>query len=92
MKPSAADDAAPGWHLRREIQLGHIITTLSIAASAVWYVAKVDQRISLLEAQFSVQHDRDERQDQATAEAMGLLRAQLDRIDAKLDRLIEAKK
>lgn len=91
MKVSGEEGVFAGWHLRREIQLGHIMTTLTIAASVFWYVAKMEQRISLLEAQFTTQHDRDERQDRNTAEAMALLRAQLDRMDAKLDRLIEKK-
>lgn len=85
----AAERITDGWHLKREIQLGHIITTLTIAASAMWYVGKIEQRIALLEQQLQLQHDRDDRQDKLTADALSLLRTQLERMDAKLDRLME---
>lgn len=77
-----------GWHLKREIQLGHLITTLTVAISAIVYIQRLEQRIALVEAAVVAQHDRDQRQDQATAEAVGLMRRQLELIDAKLDRLL----
>ena len=79
------------WHIKREIQLGHILTTLTVAVSAMFYITKLEQRIALIEQQVVSQHERDDRQDKATAEALLLLRSQLDRIDVKLDRLMERK-
>ena len=81
-----------GWHLKKEIQLGHIITTLTVAVSVVVYVNKLEQRIAIIETQIASQRDRDERQDKQTDEAMRLLRAQLEKMDAKLDRIIEGRK
>lgn len=78
-----------GWHLKREIQLGHIVLTLTVAASAVLYISKIEQRLALLEHQSQTQRERDERQDKAVAEALHLIRAQLERIDGKLDALAE---
>ena len=83
---------APGWHLKKEIQLGHLVTTLTVAVSAVIYITKVEQRVALLEASMVQQHDRDERQDKASAESISLLRAQLEKIDSKLDRLLEKRR
>lgn len=80
-----------GWHIKKEIQLGHLLTTLTIAVSVVLYVSKLEQRIALIEAQVSAQRDRDDRQDKTTAEAMSLLRAQLERMENKLDRVLERK-
>jgi hypothetical protein len=77
------------WHIKREIQLGHLITTITVAVSVIVYVSKLEQRIALVEQQHQVQRDRDAQQDQATREAMATLRQQLDRMDTKLDRLIE---
>lgn len=83
------------WHIKREIQLGHLISTLVIAVSAFSYVSKLEQRIALMEAQqasmANSQRERDTRQDQAVTEAITLMRANLDRMDSKLDRLIEAR-
>lgn len=80
-----------GWHIKKEIQLGHLLTTLTIAVSVILYVSKLEQRIALIEAQVLTQRDRDDRQDRTTAEAMSLLRAQLERMENKLDRVLERK-
>jgi hypothetical protein len=77
------------WHIKREIQLGHLITTLTVAVSAVVYIGKLEQRLALSEQQHLVQRERDAQQDQAIREAATTLRQQLDRMDTKLDRLIE---
>lgn len=87
-----SDTPTPGWHLKKEIQLGHLITTLTVAVSVVVYITKVEQRVALLEANMVQQHDRDERQDKASADSIALLRAQLDKIDSKLDRLLEGRR
>ena len=67
-----------GWHLKKEIQLGHLITTLTVAISAVVYVNKIEQRVAVVESQMLYQK-----------ETSSVLRSQLDRINDKLDRLIE---
>lgn len=80
------------WHIKREIQVGHIITTVTVVCAMVVYFGKLEQRIALIEQQAIAQHDRDERQDKASNEAISLLRSQLDKIDGKLDRLIDRSK
>ncbi len=67
-----------GWHLKKEIQLGHLITTLTVAISAIVYVNKIEQRVAVVESQMLYQK-----------ETSSVLRSQLDRINDKLDRLIE---
>lgn len=96
MNYDGEDRRAPadvGWHLKKEIQLGHLITTLTVAASVVLYVGKIDSRVQMLETQSvalkQAQYDRDERQDKATAEMISLMRSQLERMEVKLDRLVE---
>lgn len=69
------------WHLKKEIQLGHILTTFTVAVSCIIYVNKIEQRVAVIEAQVVAQH-----------ESAGLLRAQLEKINDKLDRLIERTK
>lgn len=94
----AGDDPCPvvpshggGWHLKKELQLGHIITTLSVAVSVIWYVGKMEQRIALVEQQMHAQREMAVAGDKANFDAVIGLRAHLDRIDAKLDRLVERK-
>ena len=84
---STGDDGR--WHLKREIQIGHIVTTLTVAVSVVVYVGKIEQRLAVAESRIAAQRERDERQDKVLAEAMARLGAQLERLDGKLDHLVE---
>jgi hypothetical protein len=77
------------WHFKREIQLGHIVTTLTIAVSVVMYVGKQDQRIALIEQQLKQQAERDQRQDTDAANALRLVREDLKALAEKLDRIYE---
>ena len=66
------------WHMKKEIQLGHLITTFTVAISCVVYINKIEQRVAVMESQILAQRD-----------SATLLRSQLDKINDKLDRLIE---
>lgn len=79
----------PGWHLKKEIQVTHLISTLTFAAAAVWYVGEIKKDVELLKAGVIAQRERDDRQDKDQLSAAAGLAHRLDRIDEKLDRLIE---
>lgn len=78
-----------GWHLKKEIQLTHVISTVTIALSAVWYIGKLEQRIAIIENQVAAQREKDAQQDHSVREAFGLLRNDVAQLAAKVDRLIE---
>ncbi len=69
------------WHLKKEIQVTHVVSTLLLLGAVFAYVSKVDQRLTVVETQLVAQRD-----------AAMVQRAQLERMDAKLDRLIERTK
>ena len=69
------------WHLKKEIQVTHIVSTLMLVGAVFAYVGKIDQRLTIVETQLMAQR-----------EASVIQRAQLERMDAKLDRLIERSK
>jgi hypothetical protein len=69
------------WHLKKEIQITHVVSTLLLLGAVFAYVQKVDQRLTVVETQLTAQR-----------EASVIQRAQLERMDAKLDRLIERSK
>ena len=69
------------WHLKKEIQVTHIVSTLMLVGAVFAYVGKIDQRLTIVETQLMAQRD-----------ATVIQRAQLERMDAKLDRLIERSK
>ena len=66
------------WHLKKEIQITHVISTVLLMVSVFAYVSKVEQRLTVVETQLIGQRD-----------AMEVRRVQLERMDSKLDRLIE---
>lgn len=79
---------AERWHIKREVQIGHIVTTLMMAISAGMYVTAIEKRVTLLEQVAQQQRERDERQDKAAAEAFAAVQIHLSKIDDKLDRLL----
>lgn len=69
------------WHLKKEIQVTHVVSTLLLVGAVFAYVSKIDQRLTIVETQLIAQRD-----------ASAVQRVQLERMDAKLDRLIERSK
>lgn len=79
------------WTIKREVQLGHVISTLILAISAFGYITSMEKRIALMEDKMVAQKERDDKQDLRYSETIGHMNNQIDKIDAKLDRLIERK-
>ena len=78
-----------GWHLDKKVPIGIIFAMTLQFAGGLWFVAKLDARIYALEAAAVVQHERDQKQDDVTRITRMEIARQLERIDEKLDRLIE---
>ena len=79
------------WHLDKKVPLSLIFAMLVQGAMVIWAVADVKKDVELLKAASTVQRERDAQQDRSQTDNSQVLRQQLDRIDAKLDRLIERK-
>jgi len=77
-------DTSTGWHLKKEIQLSHLITTITVAISALFYVTKLEQRIAVIEAQMADQR-------QVMTDAVTRIQSSLDKLDSKFDRLLETR-
>jgi hypothetical protein len=90
MKPNPDNQ---GWHLDKKVPITLILALLMQAAGGLWFIADLRKDVELLKsqqaAQFSVQRDRDERQDRQQADSWAMVRGELQNIQAKLDRLIE---
>jgi hypothetical protein len=80
------------WHLDRKVPLTLIFAMLVQAGMVIWAVADIKKEVELLKAQSTMQRERDERQDKSASEAYQRLSYQLEKIDAKLDRLTEKRK
>lgn len=76
------------WHLDKKVPVGIILTLFIQFLGGVWFMSKLESRILALETVQAEQRQRDDRQDRAAAEAVAIIRAQLDRIDANILQLI----
>lgn len=77
------------WHLDKKVPLSLIFAMLMQGAMVIWAIADVKKDVEILKMQIATQIGRDERQDKASQESMQLLGARLEKMDLKLDRLIE---
>lgn len=77
-----------GWHVRKELHLGHLLTTMAMVGAGFVWAKGVDTRLALLETHRDEQLATDARQDAAAREAWARLESRLSVVDAKLDRLI----
>ena len=77
------------WHLDKKVPIGIIAAMALQFMGGLWFVSKLDSRFLALEAVNVVQRERDERQDKRSADGLIEFRRQFERIDEKLDRLIE---
>lgn len=77
------------WHLDKKVPISIILTLLLQFGIGLWFVGKLEARVESLEAHKAEQSARDGRQDAAVVAATATMNSRLDRIDSKLDRLIE---
>ena len=77
------------WHLDKKVPLSLIFAMLIQAAMVIWAVADIKKDVEILKSRVATQQDRDDRQDKTLEEVVSRLQTQLERIDSKLDRLIE---
>lgn len=78
------------WHLDRRLQITHILSTLSLGIAAVLYVGDIRKDVEVLKMQVAAQVERDKRQDEQATANDRMVIDRLDKLDAKLDRLIES--
>ena len=77
------------WHLDKKVPLSLIFAMLIQAAMVIWAVADIKKDVEILKSRVTTQQDRDDRQDKTLEEVVSRLQTQLERMDGKLDRLIE---
>lgn len=79
-----------GWHIDKGVGIAHIISTVFIIVSGLWYLAGQDKRIAVLEVGLlnikqSISSDQ-----QRSEKKFDELKTDLRLINSKLDRLIES--
>lgn len=82
--------AAEHWHLDKKVPLALIIGLLTQTAAMVWWTSKLDSRVLRLEELIAVQATANDRVVRLESAKDDVAR-RLDRIEIKLDRLIETR-
>ena len=77
------------WTFKKEIQLTHVFSTIALAFAAFMYVNSMEKRISLIEERIVQQKEQTANNEKVITETFSHINAQIDKMDAKLDRLIE---
>lgn len=82
-----------GWHLKKEVSVGHILTTAACLLSALWWVTKTETRLAVVEAQISQERQRNDEYRERMLGALNSLRGEVrdntQELRQRLDRLIE---
>lgn len=78
------------WHLSRAVNIGHILSTVSLVGVLMWYQAGQDNRLT--QAELNIEHLQESRlaDQQRTDKKFDEIRAYMLRIESKLDRIIES--
>ena len=90
--PDFHDRYAPAtqdWHLKKEINVTIIISVIGIAVALLTGYSDLKRDIALIQADNVTLHANDVQQAKDNDSALRLIRAQYEKLDAKLDRLIE---
>ena len=77
------------WHLDKKVPLSLIFAMLVQVAMVIWAIADIKKDVELLKAAMVQQIDRDNRQDRAAADAVGLVREDIKEVKVMLSRLID---
>jgi len=78
-----------GWHIDKRVQVGHLVTTIVVAVSAVIYVQRLEQAQAVAMAEIAHLRNSDAAQDARWMREIAALQQRLDRIESKLDAVIE---
>lgn len=78
-----------GWHLDKKVPLSLILAILVQAAMVIWAIADIKKDVEVLKATTGALAARDAAIEVSMREATLKISERLERVDAKLDRLIE---
>lgn len=73
------------WQLDKRISISQIVTTLTVAAGLVWWIAQLNERVTVNEVRIEQIHVDDARQREVIATKFEDIKVSLLRIEDKLD-------
>lgn len=78
-----------GWHLDKKVPISIIAVLVMQAVAGLWVIAEIRSDVNVLKAAQIAQRALDDRQDKTTADAVALVRGDIQELGRKMDRLIE---
>lgn len=79
------------WHLDKRLNVGHLLTTIVIAGSMFMWASNMESRIATITADVENIESNQANQTEALRREISYLRGSVDKLNDKLDRLIERK-
>lgn len=73
------------WHLKKEVNLAHLLVTISIIAALFSWSAKMDTRVAVLETQNMIVNQQVNEFKGTVNQQMNEIKGALTRIENKLD-------
>ncbi len=84
--------ALDGWHLKKEVNVSLIITVVMTAFGCIGGYFDLKRDIALIQADLVNVHLKEKELSTTDEKNLAIIRAQYDRMESKLDRLIERQK
>ncbi|MGR2663107.1 hypothetical protein JOS77_27030 [Chromobacterium haemolyticum] len=85
----ANESRAPNWHFEKRINLGDVLTTLTLVGTLLGFMLTLDRRLTVVEEKQTQQVVVDRQQDERQREQTNEVKEQLKDIGSKLDKLVE---
>lgn len=83
------DQSQDKWRFKKEVSVPDIVSFIAAALAVVYAYTTLDKRLTVLETNYVAQREVDKKQDEEHFRWIGRVEVTLDRINAKLDKLIE---
>ena len=84
------DDESPRWKVKREISIADILSFMSAALAVLYAYNTLDRRLTVMETAFIEYKAATRKQDEEMARIQARIDVRLDRMDEKLERLLQA--
>jgi len=81
-----------GWHLDKKVPLSLIAAMVAQVVVVTMFFADIKRDVELLKADVSVLHQKDTETTRELRDALQHIRVQYDKLNDKLDRLIEGRR
>lgn len=80
------------WAFRREVSIGNLLTLALLAMPLMVWAISLDRRVALVETVLINQQRVDERQETDAVRSRTEIRAELQALNVKIDRILELRK